>query len=101
MAQVKDKQDMPEAFEEFDFYSRTDPNIKVTLLALQGKLKEMGRAPGSTLLSWPVEYAEKRGLKSKNGVVMPAYGRLMNAYKWLIKLEASKPAPSLSADLPF
>lgn len=104
---VKTQEKLPEAFEEFDFYHRTDPTIKQTLRELQKRLSALGRAPLSTNFSEVEQYAENRGLKSERGVVMPAYGRLHEAFKWLLKLEeqdakvdASREL-SMSAELPF
>lgn len=96
---VQEKTETPEAFDEFDFVHRGDPNIKVALVALQKNLSALGRPHGSRLQSWPIEYAEKRGIKGERGVVMPAFGRLLNAYKWLQVYESMN-QPS-KTELPF
>lgn len=81
--------------DEFDFYNH--PDKKKEILELQKKLHDLGRPRFSTSFSWTDEYAEKRNppIKSSHGVVMPAYGRLLNAYNWLIKLEEQERKDSL------
>lgn len=88
MSIIKKDNEMPEAFEEFDFYNRANKDeIKKTLRELGSKLKALHQETGETAGGLLNLYAVRRGLKSERGVVMPAYGRLLEAYKWLKKLE--------------
>lgn len=89
-----------ESHEEFDFFKHADK--KKDLYALQSKLKELGRATGSTVWSFVDEYAIQRKIKSDSGVVLPAFARLTNAFQWLVKLEkidtdidSSRPQPAI------
>lgn len=83
-----------------------NPAYKSVLYKLQAKLKEIGRPYGSGSWDWVEKYAIQRKLKSVHGVVMCGYGKLVEAYSWLIKLEefdkkidASR--PQVATDLPF
>lgn len=88
-----------EYHDEFDFYKH--PAAKITIRQLQEKSKGMDLE----------QYASSKKLKSERGVVMPAYGRLINAWKWMEHLEekdrdidASRPEQENTmsvADLPF
>ena len=91
-----------EFHEEFDFYKH--PAIKGTLRELKKRLNTVG----NDVEAWAV----KRKLRSHLGVVMPGYGRLIGANRWLKKLEeqdseiatsqelAQNP-PAINANLPF
>lgn len=106
-----DRDTLPEAFDEFDFFNRSNRDeIKRTLRKLQDNLSKFGRTLGETNWQSVDAYATSKGIKGERGVKMPAYGRLISAYQWLIKLEENEretsngmyEAPAASSiDLPF
>ncbi len=80
--------------EEFDFFLH--PNAKTMLRDLHQKAHSLH-------ITDMDEYAVWRKLRSEHGVVMPAYARLVNAWKWMVKLvEHEKTAPRTTVtDLPL
>ena len=83
----------PDEFhEEFDFYRH--PNVKPTLLKLREK--------STALKLFDIDdYAVHRKLRSEHGIVRDGYPRLLNAWKWMLKLiETDKPLVA-NPDLPF
>ena len=86
--------DKNEVHEEFDYF--VHPKAKDTLRQLHQKVHGLH-------ITDMDEYAVWRKLRSEHGVVMPAYGRLVNAWKWMVKLvEHEKTAPRTTiTDLPL
>lgn len=72
--------------DEFNFY--VHPNSKSKLIELRRKvsLLPLGSRDRD-------DYAISKKLKSERGVVMPAYGKLCEAWEWMKKLEES-PVPA-------
>lgn len=83
-----------EFHEEFDFYRH--PSAKDTLR----KLYEKTQALKIYDLD---EYAIHRKLRTEHGIVIPGYPRLLNAWKWMLKLvETEKITPVFKvSDLPL
>lgn len=88
------KKEEVEYKDEFDFYN--NPMAKGVLRELRAKVSLL--PPDQQNYH---DYAIHRKIKSDHGVVMPAYSRLLNAWKWMLKLEEKEPKESKKDDLPF
>lgn len=114
MVKTSEIKQLMDFHEEFDYFF--NPSKKSELLKLRENLNKL---PPDERLYEVENYAVRNGVRKnplyeqwrgegKNhkcptggSVVMPAYGRLLNAYKWLQKLEEYTVDKKENATLPF